>query len=739
MVDTVADLMVKFTADSSSLNQGAKQAEEAVKGVQQSVAKLTPEIKAMSDRIGNAAYQYGPWSGANVQMAQIVGESLVGAYKSAGKAVGAMGLALGGVAIAAGASVAIVAAQVHSLRNLDDAARAAKVSMTALQNLNEAGAGVGIDAEQMNTEMAGFAQKLREAQQSGGDLADFMKKNNIAIKDAHGNLLPVQVIFGKIAELILSSNNEMDRLAALTKIGFSGDMLRLMERQSEAVKAFANSSISAQDEVLKRGLADGEAVDAAWDKAWTQIKRTAEGAAVAVLDTIGEIEHRGAAEFDELANRAKGAFDRIAGDAKGAAAAIEKAFQIQQSELIRRQKMDLADGKNPYGDLSGNQFAKPAPQPPASDVPTIKGLYDKPDKDKAKTDRDAENAEMKGYEDSIAAATRAEKAKETLYDEGAKLHILSEGEKLAATKAALDEEYKAEKALLQKELQIDGLKLAQKQAINDKLKALDVKYNADSQKAFMQSVEHQVQQWDKMVDAMSSSLSSSIMGMIKGTETLRQAMFKIADAILQSFIKMGVDMVADWMKKQIALVVLSQTAEGQKTAAALAGAAAQTAAATTGAAAGAAAQKGAATVAIATDAGVAGAGVTAWLAPFIGPAAIGAGDTAAATVFGFNAFAVGAWDLKQDQLAMVHKGENIMPAPEASAFRSMLSGAAKGGGQGAARQSGGDTHVHNWNLSAMDGSSMKSMLSNNSRSLAKALSQAISDGNHLGLRRLSTT
>jgi hypothetical protein len=54
---------------------------------------------------------------------------------------------------------------------------------------------------------------------------------------------------------------------------------------------------------------------------------------------------------------------------------------------------------------------------------------------------------------------------------------------------------------------------------------------------------------------------------------------------------------------------------------------------------------------------------------------------------------IGAYNIPTDQLAMVHKNELIMPAPQASAFRSMLeSGGAGGGGQG-----GGDTH--NWHIS----------------------------------------
>ena len=427
--------------------------------------------------------------------------------------------------------------------------------------------------------MSGFAQKLREAQVSGGDLADFLKANNVAIKDAAGNLLPVQQIFGKIVELIGQSNNEMDKLAALSKLGFSADWLRLFERQTDAVRAFATSTESAQDAVMRRGMADGEALSAAWSGVWSDIKSTALSASVSILSSIGEIEHRGAAEFSHLADQAKAAFDRMTGDAKGAARAIEAAFASQKSELMRREALDVAGGKSPFGTLNPDAFGPRPAAKPASDQPTIKGLYDDNSPDGGKSDNQAQQAEIKAIEDKIAAARTAEKAQEQLYAEGAKIGILSAEQKLAASKSALDQEYNAEKGLLQKELQIDGLKLAQKQAINDKLKALDVKYAADSQKLFMQSVESQIKTWDNMVNSISNSLSSGIMGMIKGTETFRQAMLHVAGGITQQFVKMGVDIVANWAKAQIAQVVLSQSAEGQKTAAALAGASARAGAA----------------------------------------------------------------------------------------------------------------------------------------------------------------
>jgi hypothetical protein len=104
--------------------------------------------------------------------------------------------------------------------------------------------------------------------------------------------------------------------------------------------------------------------------------------------------------------------------------------------------------------------------------------------------------------------------------------------------------------------------------------------------------------------------------------------------------------------------------------------------------------------AIGAGAGETAAGVSGFLSPILGPAAPAAGLAAGAEVkagaLALAAFDVGAWNIPTNQLAMVHKGELIMPAPEATAFRANLSAQAAGGGGPGGR--GGDTHNHTWNI-----------------------------------------
>ena len=129
------------------------------------------------------------------------------------------------------------------------------------------------------------------------------------------------------------------------------------------------------------------------------------------------------------------------------------------------------------------------------------------------------------------------------------------------------------------------------------------------------------------------------------------------------------------------------------------------------------------------------AGVFGFLAPVMGPAAAGPAAAAQGAVLSVAAFDIGAWSIPQDQLAMVHQNELVMPAAEAGAFRSLLSQQANGGAVGAGAQ-GGETHVH-LNVSALDAGSVKGWLGGNSRQIMKAMNQAVKNGDHLGLRRLA--
>lgn len=256
------------------------------------------------------------------------------------------------------------------------------------------------------------------------------------------------------------------------------------------------------------------------------------------------------------------------------------------------------------------------------------------------------------------------------------------------------------------------------------------------QQIITQDLKRIQQEYTHTFEGIGSGVSSSIMGMIKGQETLQQASYKVAENILSRFVSMGVKMVADWAAQRAMDVSQHIASEATKTGATAAGNATRLGLTASGAAAGVAAEKAANVATISGDAAKAGAGAYASVVqiPILGPVLAPA---AAAAAFGaveaFGSFDQGAWSIPHDQLAMVHKNELVMPAAESGAFRSMLSERVqKGGGSG----SSGDNHVH-FNVSAVDHGSVRQWFGDNSRHILEAINHGIGRGDHTGLRNLA--
>jgi hypothetical protein len=129
-----------------------------------------------------------------------------------------------------------------------------------------------------------------------------------------------------------------------------------------------------------------------------------------------------------------------------------------------------------------------------------------------------------------------------------------------------------------------------------------------------------------------------------------------------------------------------------------------------------------------------------FLAPLMGPLAIGPATAAQATVAGMaGAVAsadIGMWEVPKDQLALIHQNELIMPAGPAGALREMLTNGSSGSGAGG----GGSVAIHpttHFHVNAIDSASVSSWMRQNGSGLTKALDQAVRHGAALGLKRLN--
>lgn len=319
-----------------------------------------------------------------------------------------------------------------------------------------------------------------------------------------------------------------------------------------------------------------------------------------------------------------------------------------------------------------------------------------------------------------------------------------------------------------------------------KMQQLNLGYARNVQQVQLQAAQLTAQKWQEIGQTLSGSLTSAFQGLWTRQQTLQQAFINGADQMVYKFVDMGAKMFENWFMRQMGMTAVQRAQDTARTVSTTASQAAQTAAVTgatatqigskvaaatteqaintattgakvaseaikTGAAmSGAAAQTGAAATAgmseITTDAAVSAAGAykSTVVIPFIGPvAAPAAAALALAAVLGFGALISakgGMGEVPDDQLAMVHKKEMILPAWIAEPMRrafvaprgngSMMS-AANHAASVARENSGGSSNAANFYYQPQHtnmGASFEELLRTDGRSLRKWLNNEVRNG-----------
>ena len=345
------------------------------------------------------------------------------------------------------------------------------------------------------------------------------------------------------------------------------------------------------------------------------------------------------------------------------------------------------------------------------------------DKAAEKNAKDQLGAAREGYEAQIAEAKKTAEDDVKLIELRVKAH--REGAKQGAAeiaavyeqeRAKVDDLYKRELALAgQTATQIAEIK--RKMEVEDLTISDQIAMNAEKAAAASQKA------YESMSNSILGAWNSQLRGMLSGqTSFAKAAKNVLADMVIQGI---------EGFEKLAANFILQQTVMNT---AKTTGAALQAAADATAASGGVAAMIAAAVKAVTVDAGVTFGGVFANLAPIMGPAAAGPAAAAAATVAAaVPAADIGMWNVPQNQIALIHKGELVATPSQADAIRS-LPGLVAGGGGSRNVSVSPSTHFH---VNALDGASVGQWFRNNSREMMRAVDQAVRHGAHLGLRRIA--
>jgi hypothetical protein len=209
------------------------------------------------------------------------------------------------------------------------------------------------------------------------------------------------------------------------------------------------------------------------------------------------------------------------------------------------------------------------------------------------------------------------------------------------------------------------------------------------------------EQWLASIRPIGEAFDSTIFGMIRGTQTMRQSMQRLAGSLVEDMVRSTTIIVEKWLVGEITKTSATVTGNTLRTASTVAAAASSKVAS---------ASAGSSTVM--ADAAKAFSGTYASVAqiPYVGwilaPAAATAAYAAVAAYEGLASLDVGTAYVPRDMPAMLHQGEAVMPKPWAESMRR--------GELGGLGGSGAETHHHthhHWNVSAIDGPSVKRLLS----------------------------
>jgi uncharacterized protein YecA (UPF0149 family) len=387
---------------------------------------------------------------------------------------------------------------------------------------------------------------------------------------------------------------------------------------------------------------------------------------------------------------------------------------------------------------SSEAFSAQRLQPYRDALTATRSLAESFAADRARAVGALRSGDNEAYADAITAAQLANseelriaadglRQKLALYAEEARFYEITQAQKLALSRQALEEEYSDELSALQRREALAEQSLAAKQRIDD-LTIEATRRRDDEMTALTRSaLQQQERDCQSFANSIEQAFNSQLRGLLSGTTAWRSAFKSALEDLLIKFI--------EWSETTVAHAAI---AEAMKTAAATTGVAARTGAEEAGATASMGAQGAAMVRSILSSAAETFAGVFGFLSPLMGPLAAGPAAAAQANVAGMAGSVasadIGMWQVPQDMLTLVHHNELIMPAAEAGAFRSLLN---DGGAQGV--QSGSAVHIHpttNVHVSALDSGSVSQWMKSNSSVMLKAVDEAVRHGAHLGLRRL---
>lgn len=259
---------------------------QALALVENAAIRTSSKIRQYGEAIGNAAYEYGPWTGAHVQAAQAIGVTLTEAIAKANLALKVLAVSLGVAGLAAAGLGAVVLASretIAELGQLEGAAKLAGVSLRNLQALQRAAVVSGGTREGMTTALQGIAKAANGAAREENEFSKILEANNVKLTDSAGNLRSTMSLLSDYARLVQRAKTEQDKLVLMEAIGSDKDMISFFSQGADKIHELADEAVKTGETIDAKVVQRAHEFDVAW-------KRTMDSFAIgwrsAVMDVL---------------------------------------------------------------------------------------------------------------------------------------------------------------------------------------------------------------------------------------------------------------------------------------------------------------------------------------------------------------------------------------------------------------------------------------------------------------------
>jgi hypothetical protein len=256
---TISSLAVDLGLNSSQFQSGLKEANK-------SVAAFAGKTKA---ELATASASFDKFSVAT------------SALRGFGAAFG-IGAGIAGLTELGHAVVGVI----NDVDALAKEARKIGISFEGLQELRYGFDLAGVAANETDAALEQFSRRVAEAASKGGELADVLQLNGVALRDSAGNVRPLMDLLRSYADLIKNATSQSEKLQ-LSQIGFGRSGTGMALALADGSKAIDDAAESARQAgvVLKEKLAPAaEKLNDDFAKLQAQIST---GFKTAVLESVG--------------------------------------------------------------------------------------------------------------------------------------------------------------------------------------------------------------------------------------------------------------------------------------------------------------------------------------------------------------------------------------------------------------------------------------------------------------------